>query len=123
MGRCSYIGNDEALIAVKGILQNAAGVSNGTGNAVTESVLSGIYKEQFDFIGRLCSGNISLEKFGNVIMVDAKFTNDVSLSSFELQRIYDIIKSGADSFSITNSGNSERSFSISYSFTVPEGSV
>lgn len=121
VGRCSYIGNDGAITAVCDMLRDAVGKDGKSDNAVAECVLSEIHKEHFEFMRKLCSDNITLEKFGTLVMVDAKFTSELSLNPFELQRIYDIIKTGSDSFSITNSGNNERSFSISYSFTVQEG--
>ncbi|MBR1430188.1 hypothetical protein [Ruminococcus sp.] len=121
MGKCSYIRSDTAMISLDKVLRDLARPAASNSNTVSLEELKGIHKEHYDFMRKLCSDNISLEKFGKMIFVDARFTDALSLTPYELQRISEIIKTGSDSFSITNCGNGDRSFSILYSFTVPEG--
>lgn len=123
MGKCSYIGNDTVMIALDKALRDSASPIASNSNTVSPDTLKGIHKEHYDYMSKLCSDNIRLEKFGKMIFVEAMFTDTLSLSAFDLQRISEIIKTGSDSFSITNCGNGDRSFSIFYSFTVPEGAA
>ena len=55
------------------------------------------------------------------MIVDASFSDSLSFGSLELKKLFEIVKEGSDSFSITNGGNNGRGFSISYSFTSSEG--
>ena len=121
MGKCSYIGNDDMVTALNEMFREAVKSVDKNRNSLNDDALCGEQKEYFDFMRKLCLGNIDLERFGNTIMVDARFNDKLTLSPFELQRVFDILNSGVDSFCITNSGNEEKSFSITYSFTVPGG--
>lgn len=120
MGKYSYIGNNSDMIGINSVLSDSS-VNTDSIKSISEKKLSKSYKDDVVYIKKFGAESVDIEEFDNMILVDAKFKKDLLLGSLEVEHLFSLIKNGTDSFSITNGGNNEQSFSFSYSFTASEG--
>ena len=119
MGKCSYVGDNRIYSTISNVFDDIK-KSRTNGNAIDEDVLTAPNRQNIEFFRRLGADNIDVEKFGKTVMVDASFSDNLSFGSLELNKLFEIVREGSDSFSITNDGDNDRGFSISYSFTFSE---
>ena len=120
VGKYSYIGNNSDMIGINSVLSDSS-VNTDSIKSISEKKLSKSYKDDVVYIKKFGAESVDIEEFDNMILVDAKFKKDLLLGSLEVEHLFSLIKNGTDSFSITNGGNNEQSFSFSYSFTASEG--
>ena len=119
VGKCSYVGDNRIYSTISNVFDDIK-KSRTNGNAIDEDVLTAPNRQNIEFFRRLGADNIDVEKFGKTVMVDASFSDNLSFGSLELNKLFEIVREGSDSFSITNGGDNDRGFSISYSFTFSE---
>jgi hypothetical protein len=120
VGKYSYIGNNSDMIGINSVLSDSS-VNTDSIKSISEKKLSKSHKDDVVYIKKFGAESVDIEEFDNMILVDAKFKKDLLLGSLEVEHLFSLIKNGTDSFSITNGGNNEQSFSFSYSFTASEG--